>query len=288
MKTKTKLIVACILITVISLAVTMIIVRTGVHKVKKLATPGITTETEETFKGKAVEMSTEEIISLYNEAFNNTAKKEKIISNGHFLIDRKRSSWKLGVSNEKLSTLQLNTYATLLENSDYEMNGVQTASLTPEDVLYASARENSKTIELKIKIKECNFKYEKYSDQIKSKNIPLERTGFGAADIYNVFEACGEKGEDETFTLESGTFSNRNDYAEYSSTLLNCKIDKETCTIIKSKMNYDLYISSDYFQAKKDDESNESFYRDIELYINADFSYPYIAVMPMKDGQMIS
>lgn len=285
---KIKLIIACILILVISLAATFIIVRTGIHKDKKLSLPQVTTEVEETFEGEPVEMSTAEIVSLYNEAFNNTAKKEIIISNGHFFVDRDRSSWIFGVSGEKSSVLQLNLFAYLLEYSDYEMKGLQIASLTPEDILYSSARENAKSIELKIKTKECDFNYERYFDIIKSKNIPVERTGFGAADIYNVFEAVGEKGDDETFTLGTGTFNNRNDYAKYGPALLNCIIDKQTRTIIECKMNYDLLIKSDYFYTKKVDGSYGSNYSDIELYINAYFSYPYIATMPMKNGTTVS
>ncbi len=288
MKTKSKIIIACVLILVIALAVTFIIIRTYIHKLKQLTASGTTAKADETFNGESVEMSTAEIVSIYNEAFNNTAKSEKIVSNGHFLVDRDRSSWIFSVSGEKSSVLQLNLFAYLLEYSDYEMKGLQIASLTPEDILYSSARENAKAIELKIKIKECDFKYERYFDIIKSKNIPVERTGFGAADIYNVFEAVGEKGDDETFTLGTGTFNNRNDYAKYGPALLNCIIDKQTRTIIECKMNYDLLIKSDYFYTKKSDGSYGANYRDIELYINAHFSYPYTATMPMKDGQTVS
>ena len=135
MKAKTRIIIACILIPVISLAVTLIIVRAGIHKVKKLAMPEISTEAEETFKGKPVEMSTEEIVALYNEAFNNTAKSEKIVSNGHFLVDRDKSSW-TNTKSEKLSKVGINLLCSMLDYSDYEMNGDSSASLTAEDVLY--------------------------------------------------------------------------------------------------------------------------------------------------------
>ena len=47
----------------------------------------------------------------------------------------------------------------MLDYSDYEMNGDSSASLTAEDVLYASANENNKSIELKIKIKECDYQF---------------------------------------------------------------------------------------------------------------------------------
>ena len=289
MKTKVKILIACMVTVVISLAVTLIIVKTGVHKIKNYEVPEITTEAEETFKGKTIGMSTEEIVSLYNEAFNNTANGEEIISNGHFHIYRDKSSGNFSKTrDEKMSKLMFDTMVSILDYSDYEMKGESAASLRPEDVIYASARENKDRIELKIKIKECEFKYVRHSDEVKVKNIPPERTGFGAADIYDVFEAYGQKGEDETLILEIGTFNNRSDYTEYDPADLTALIDKKTHTLIRCDLNYDLHIKDDFFDTEDINGDYWHSYSNIDLYLNADFTYPYVAVRPAKGGQTVS
>lgn len=285
MKAKTRIIIACILIPVISLAVTLIIVRAGIHKVKKLAMPEITTEAEETFKGKPVEMSTEEIVALYNEAFNNTAKSEKIVSNGHFLVDRDKSSW-TNMLSKKYSEVGINLLCSILDYSDYEMNGDSSASLTAEDVLYASANENNKSIELKIKIKECDYKFESLPEELPIiRDIPITRTGFGATDIATVFEAYGEKADFQilNYPNDGGEFISRDDYTKYGPVSLNCIIDKNNNTIIKCKLNYDVFISADFFGTEGDENSIGSSYMDVKLYLNANFTYPYKAAMPIKN-----
>ena len=284
MKTVPKIIIVLSIIFFVSVAVTIIIAKTGAGR----KMPIVTETTENIFNGRQLDMRVDEMVSLYNEAFNKTSEKKKIISNGHFYIDTNRSSWRFGVSNEKLSMIQLKTYATLLEYSDYEMIGLQYADLKTEDVIYASARESDDSIELKIKIKECEFIYEKYSDEVKTKNIPLERAGFGTADIYNIFEAVGKNSEDKTITLKTGTFNNRNDYTEYGPVSLNCIIDKETHTIKKCNLNYDLCIKSGFFTVEDTNGNHVSSFKDIEFYVNADFSFPYKTSMPVIARQTVS
>ena len=57
---------------------------------------------------------------------------------------------------------------------------------------------------------------------------------------------------------------------------------------MKCKLNYTVFISADSFRTEGDENTIGSSFSKIELYLEANFTYPYVATMPIKGRQTIS